>query len=103
MLYTFLWVYYIIPFGFSLFWHFFVITFQPFKLPVWPRITDEVSIPEMRIWSMLLIKSNLKMVYTSKKKSLFELELRLQLVSVTAGGPVSPRGHMKPSSRVDFG
>ena len=25
------------------------------------------------------------------------------LVSVTAGGPVSPRGHMKPSSTVDFG
>ena len=25
------------------------------------------------------------------------------LVSVTAGGPVSPRGHMQPSSTVDFG
>ena len=35
-------------------------------------MTDEGSVPEMRIWSL----SNLirfKMVYTSKKKSLFEL------------------------------
>ena len=27
---------------------------------VWPRITDEVSLPEMGIWSILLIKSDLK-------------------------------------------
>ena len=27
---------------------------------VWLRITDEGSVPEMRIWSMLLIKSDLK-------------------------------------------
>ena len=33
---------------------------------VWLRITDEVSLPEMRIWSTVLIKSDLKMVYTSK-------------------------------------
>ena len=29
------------------------------------RITDEGSIPEMRIWSMLLIEFDLKMVYLS--------------------------------------
>ena len=50
-----LWVYYIIPFGFSLFGHFLVITFQIFILHVWLRITDEGSVPEMLIWSILLI------------------------------------------------
>ena len=42
------------------FWHFLVITFQLFILHVWLRITDEGSVPEMRIWSILLIKSDLK-------------------------------------------
>ena len=39
------WVHYTIPFGFSLFWHFLVITFQHFILHVWLRITDEGSVP----------------------------------------------------------
>ena len=60
-----LWVYYTIPFGFSLLRQFLVITFQFFKLNLWLRITDEGSVPEMRIWSMSLILSDLKMVYTS--------------------------------------
>ena len=35
--------------------------FQPFvNYFVWLRITDEGSVPEMRIWSILLIKSDLK-------------------------------------------
>ena len=29
--------------------------FQLFKLHIWPRITDEGSVPEMRIWSITLI------------------------------------------------
>ena len=49
-----MWVYYTIPFDFSLFWHFLVITFQHFILNVWLRITDEYSVPEMRIWSISL-------------------------------------------------
>ena len=61
-----LWVYYTIPFGFSLFWHFLVITFQLFILHVWLRITEEGSVPEMRIRSISLIYSDLKMVYTSE-------------------------------------
>ena len=52
-----LWVYYTIPFGFSLFWHVWDISFQLLKLL---RTTDEGSVPEMRIWSILLIKSDLK-------------------------------------------
>ena len=41
--------------------HFWGIIFQPFlNNSVWLRITDEGSVPEMRIWSILLIKSDLK-------------------------------------------
>ena len=55
------------------------------------RITDEGSVPEMWIWSILLIKSDLKWcIYLSRSLVLYFN----YLVSVTAGGPVSPRGHM---------
>ena len=54
-----LWVYYTIPFGFSLFWHFRVNIFISNHF-VWRRITDEGPLSEMRIWSILLIKSDLK-------------------------------------------
>ena len=50
-----LWVYYTIPFGFSLFKHFWSLLFQLFILHVWLRITDEGSVPEMRIWSISLM------------------------------------------------
>ena len=57
----------------------------------WLRITDEGSLPEMRIWSILLIISDLKWcIYLSR--SLFPYFNFL--VSVTAGGPRSPRGHV---------
>ena len=52
-----LWVYYTIPFDFSLIFALLGITFQ---LLVWLMITDEGSLPEMRIWSILLIISGLK-------------------------------------------
>ena len=44
-----LWVYYTIPFGFSSFRHFWDIIFQLFNYFLWLKITDEGSIPEMRI------------------------------------------------------
>ena len=44
-----LWVNYTIPFGFNFFWHFWDI----FNYFLSLRITDEGSIPEMRIWSIL--------------------------------------------------
>ena len=53
-----LWVYYTIPFGFSLFLGHHFPTFE--TNPFWLRITDEGSVPEMRIWSILLINSDLK-------------------------------------------
>ena len=54
-------------------------------------LTDEGSVPEMRIWSILLIKSDLKWcIHLSRSLFLYFN----YLVGVTAGGPVSPRGHM---------
>ena len=54
-----LWVSYAISFGLSLFWHFSDITFQLLKLPhFWLSFTDEGSVPEMRIWSIVFIKSD---------------------------------------------
>ena len=41
-----LWVYYTIPFGFSLFRHFWDNTFNFWNDFVWLRITDERSVPE---------------------------------------------------------
>ena len=55
-----LWVYYTIPFGFSLIRHFLGISLQRLTYFVRLRITDEGSVPEMRIWSILLIKSDFK-------------------------------------------
>ena len=54
-------------------------------------ITDEGSVPEMRIWSILLIKSNLKWGIPLSRSLFLYFNY---LVSVTAGGPESPRGHM---------
>ena len=47
-----LWVYYTIPLTSACFGTFLVIAFQLFILHVWLRITDEGSVPEMRIWSI---------------------------------------------------
>ena len=55
------WVYYTISFGFSFFWALFGNTFQLLlNYFVWLRITDEGLVPEMRIWSILLITSESK-------------------------------------------
>ena len=54
---------------------------------VWPRITDEGPLPEMRIWSILLIKSELKWCIHLSRNLYFNY-----LVSDTAGGLISPRG-----------
>ena len=54
------WVYYTTPFGFTLFWHFWTSLFDFLNYCVWLKITEEVSGPEIRIWSILLIQSGLK-------------------------------------------
>ena len=48
------------PFWLQLVLTLWVHLFQLIKYFVWPRITDQGSLPEMRIWSILLIKSDLK-------------------------------------------
>ena len=55
-----LWVYYTIPLGFTLFLALLGITFVLLNYIFWLRITDEGPLPEMRIWSILLFKSDLK-------------------------------------------
>ena len=78
------WVYYTIAFGFSSFFNF-------LNHFVWLRTTDEGSVPEMRIWSILLIDSDFKWcIHLSRSLFLYFN----YLVGVTAGGPESPRGHM---------
>ena len=86
-----LWVYYTIPFCFSLIWNFRAIIFNVWNHFVWLRITDEGSLPEMRIWSILLIKSDLKWCINLSRSLFLYFNY---LASVTAGGPRSPRGHM---------
>ena len=72
-----LWVYYTIPFGFSLFWHVWDISFQLLKLLLWLRTTDEGSVPEMRIWSILLFESDLKWcIHLSRSLFLYILSSR---------------------------
>ena len=53
--------------------HFWGINSQPFvNYFVWLRITDEGSVPEMRIWSILLIISDLKLpIHLSRSLFLF--------------------------------
>ena len=76
-------VYYTISFGFSLFRHFWASRFNLLKYFVWLRITDESSIPEMHIWSILLIKSDLKWCIDLSRSLFLCFNY---LVRVTAGG-----------------
>ena len=50
---------------------------------VWLRITDEGSVHEMRIWSILLMKSDLNGVYIL-------ISFYISTTSLTADGPESP-------------
>ena len=66
-----LWDFYTIPFGFSLFRNFRVNIFYFGHHFVWRRITDEGSLPKMRIWSILLIKSEIKWCIHLSKVSFY--------------------------------
>ena len=97
-----------ISFGFSFFWYFCDIFFFNFlNYFLWLRITDEGSVPEMRMMVHIINVIRFKIVYTSWSLFIFQPlhslgEYFTHLVSVTAGGPESPWGHMQPSSTVDF-
>ena len=71
-----LWVYDTIPCGFNLFLGTFGISiFNNFNYFLWQRITDEGSVPEMRIWSILLILSDLKWCLHLSKSLFFVFQL----------------------------
>ena len=79
-----LWVYYTIPFCFSLFRHFWVSLFNVLNYFDWLRITDEGSLPEMRIWFILLIKSDLKWcIHLSRSLCLYFTEVKINNVVST--------------------
>ena len=64
--------------------HFLGINFQPFvNYFVWPRITDEGSVPEMRIWSILLIKSDLKWCIHVSRSLFLYLQMQQQMIDLT--------------------
>ena len=67
---------------------------------VWLIITDDGSVPEMRIWSILLMKFDIK--WSIHLDLFLYFNHFTHLVSVIAGGHESPWGHMQPSSTVDF-
>ena len=54
----------------------------------------------MRIWSISLMKSDIK--WSIHLDLFLYFNHFTHLLSVTAGGPESPWGHMQPSSTVDF-
>ena len=87
-----LWVYYTMPLGFILYGHFLGASiYNIWNYFVWFTITNEGSVPSMRIWFILLIKSDLKWFIHLSRSILSYFNF---LVSVTADGPVSTRGHM---------
>ena len=55
-----LWVYYTIPMASACFGTLGASILNFWNYSVWLRITDEGSVPEMRKWSIMLIKSDLK-------------------------------------------
>ena len=85
-----LWVYYTIPFGFSLFWLFWGIDVQLLKLLClakdhWRGFSNRNA---HMVHAVNLIR--FKMMYTSWLRSLF----LFQLLGVTVGGPVSHGAHV---------
>ena len=57
---------------------------------VWLRITDEGSVPEMRIWSILLLKSDLKWcIHLSISLYLYIISANEALGYIALSAPVS--------------
>ena len=95
--------FYTIPFCFSLIWHFLGYIFQLVGYFFWLRISDESSLPEMRIWSISLIISVFKLcIHQGRSLFSYHISTTMYLMSVTSGGPGSRWKHMYPSSTVGF-
>ena len=75
------------------------ITFQLFKLLCLAKDHGRGSVPEMHIWSISLIRSDLKWCIHLRRSLFVYLNYS---VSITADGPGSLKGHIQPTSTVDF-
>ena len=97
-----LWVNCTIPFGLSLLRNFWGITFKLFYYFVWLRITDEDSVPEMRIWSILLIESLFLYLYLlcSIGKCMKYGLSASRITKFTRGPSVASYLHEKQTSRI---
>ena len=84
-------VYYTIPFSFSLFRHFLDFTFQLLKLICLTKDHWRGSSTRNAHMVHIVIESDLKWCIHLGRSLFLYLTY---LVSVTAGGPMSPRGHM---------
>ena len=76
------------PYLFKLVSAFLASLFNFLNYCIWLRITDEGLVPELRIWSILLIRSDLKCCIPLSRSIFYNFNY---LVSVTASGPESPR------------
>ena len=64
-------------------------------------ITYEVSVPEMRIWSILLIKSDLKMVYTFGRTLFLNFNYLVSVTALDQRGPEGTCSQVRRSTSVD--
>ena len=86
-----LWIYYMVSlFASASIGTFVTSLFNFLNYYVWLIITDEGSVPEMRIWSILLMKSDIK--WSIHLDLFLYFNHFTNLVSVTAGGHESPWG-----------
>ena len=97
-----LWVYYTIPFGLSFFGTFGALFFTFFNYFLWLRITDEDSIPEMCIWSILLIKSDLKWCINHSRRLYLYFEILQFIVKMACKHNRSTEGCSNLKRSVDM-
>ena len=77
-------MYHTIPLVLVCFGTFWASLFNFFNYFVWLRITDEGSVPETRIWSILLIKSDFKWcIHLKRSLLLHSLEKNILLKIMT--------------------
>ena len=92
---------YYTPFGFSFFWYFCDISIQLFKL-LYLAIKNNWWGYCTRNAHMVHIVNEIRFNMCKHLDPFLDFNHFTHLVSVTAGGPKSPWGHMQPSSTVDF-
>ena len=74
------WVYKTFTFRFSSLRHYLCMEPHLLLYFVWRRITDWVTMAETRIWSILVIQYDFKMVYQTEQKKLFVLAIYMHVL-----------------------